>query len=302
MKLNVCRIPGGNFGDDLNDLIWPELFPNLLELNNDIELYGIGTILGGKIKKSGKRVVLGSGLGYKKPQELDNDWEIRWLRGKFSAKVLGLDAKYALGDGAVLWSELKPVRSMGDAIGFIPHHASWESYDWQTVADQAGLLAINPKQSPKHVADQIRQCRAVICESLHGAIFADCLQVPWHSVVLSYRFNNFKWKDWLSLTELPFSPSISPCALSYPIDDFKQIKNRVARVFLSDNDTRYSSLRIVRTATEADQNNVIKFLTHLSQQDHLFACSSLDALEHMRNQMTIACREFAREYELTCTI
>ena len=195
MKLKICRIPGGNFGDDLNDLLWPELFPNFAEHRNDTEIYGIGTILCGKVKSAGKRVVLGSGLGYRKPQALDKNWDIRWVRGQLSAKALGIEPKFALGDGALLWSELKAAGSQGNAVGFIPHHATWESYDWQNIAEQAGLLAINPKQSPVHVTNQMRQCRKVICESLHGAIFADALQIPWHATVLAYRFNNFKWKD-----------------------------------------------------------------------------------------------------------
>lgn len=302
MKLKVCRVPGGNFGDDLNDLIWPELFPNLSEIKNDTELYGIGTILGGKVKNTGNRVVLGSGLGYRKPQALDKHWDIRWLRGQLSAQALGIDPKFALGDGALLWSELKAAGSLGDAIGFIPHHATWESYDWQTIAKQAGLLAINPKASPQQVANQIRQCRRVICESLHGAIFADCLQVPWHAVVLAYRFNNFKWKDWLSITELPFAPSVSPLALSHSIASFKLLKNRLAKAFLADNDTRYNSLRMVRSATDADQRAVIQFLAELSRKEHWFACSTMSSLEKMRALMRIACRDFASDYGLTCTL
>ncbi len=247
-------------------------------------------------------MVLGSGLGYRKPQALDQNWDIRWLRGKLSAKALGIDPKYALGDGALLWPELQTTGTRGKAIGFIPHHATWESYDWQSIADQAGLLAINPKQQPKYVADQIRQCRRIICESLHGAIFADCLQVPWHAVVLAYRFNNFKWKDWLSITDLPFAPSLSPFALSHRISSLKMLKNRIAKTLIPDNDTRYNSLRIVRTTTKADQRAVVAFLNDLSAHEHLFACSTMDSLENMRIQMRIACKNFAREYELTCTI
>lgn len=38
--------------------------------------------------------------------------------------------------------------------------------------------------------------RAVLAESLHGAVFAGALGVPWRAVALARRFNDFKWHDW----------------------------------------------------------------------------------------------------------
>ena len=132
MKLHYRAIPGGNFGDDLNLLVWPEIFPDLNEHHPAATLYGIGTILGGEHDPRALKVVLGSGLGYRSTPKLDGTWDIRWVRGPYSAQLLGLSPDKALGDGALLWSGLATPgnRTADDVVGLIPHHATWESFDW----------------------------------------------------------------------------------------------------------------------------------------------------------------------------
>ncbi len=302
LKLKICNVPGGNFGDDLNKLIWREIFPNILEIRNDCIVYGIGTILGGHNHSADTKIILGSGLGYKKVNALDKHWDIRWVREKLSAQALGLNSNLALGDGAVLWPELKTANNAGTEIGFIPHHATWSSYDWKSIAQESNLTAINPKDSPTQVANQIRQCSRVITESLHGAIFADSLQIPWHPVVLSYRFNNFKWNDWLSIYNLTFNPSISPAPLSYDVSQINVIKNFCARTIFSDNNYRYNSLRTVKVSTESDKQDIINFLRAISVNETLFTCSTASILDSVRNKLHEACKKFAREYDLTFTM
>ena len=291
-------MPGGNFGDDLNDLIWQKIFPNILELRNDCIVYGIGTILGGKEYNNNTKIVLGSGLGYKKINPLSTQWDIQWVRGQLSAQALGIDKSFALGDGALLWPELNTTLQTGNAIGFIPHHATWSSYDWQLIAEQSNLKIINPKNTPVQVANDIRQCNRVITESLHGAIFADCLQIPWHPIVLSYRFNNFKWKDWLSIYNLPFKPSVIPTPLSNSISRIKSVKNLCAMTFLSNNDTRYNKLRAIKMSSEQDRQSVISILNTISTNESLFMKSSATSLDFLRNNLYSACNRFAKKYNL----
>lgn len=65
MVLKYCKISGGNFGDDLNTLLWPKLFPDLNDLKGHLLFYSIGTLLDGSHAPVMRRVVLGAGLGEK---------------------------------------------------------------------------------------------------------------------------------------------------------------------------------------------------------------------------------------------
>ncbi len=302
MKLNVCRVPGGNFGDDLNDILWPELFPDILESDNPSVLYGIGSILGGDVPADDPKIILGSGLGYKKSKPLGPDWDIRWVRGKLTAKALGIGEDFALGDSALLWSKLHQPHSTGTKIGFMPHHATWESYDWNRVADQAGLFAINPKASPETILHQMLECRSILTESLHGAIFADCLRIPWQSLALSYRFNRFKWQDWLSISGLEFTYSAAPYPLADNIRLSKGMKNRIVKFLLRDNDVRLNSLRPPHTARLGECAAVIDFLGQLTLTDGLLNLSKTQTLDSIRNSMADAARRFAHDYGLRCTL
>jgi hypothetical protein len=62
MQLRYARMARGNFGDDLNVDLWPELFPDFAEEHADAHLYGVGTLLGGS-RPDGMKYVLGSGCG-----------------------------------------------------------------------------------------------------------------------------------------------------------------------------------------------------------------------------------------------
>lgn len=302
MKLHVCRVPGGNFGDDLNDTLWPGLFPDLLDSDNPSIVYGIGSILGGENTSTAANIVLGSGLGYKKAKPLGSEWDIRWVRGRLSAHALGISETLALGDSALLWPKLKPTGLSGTEIGLIPHHATWESFDWKTIAGQAGLLAINPKDSPETVQTQIGQCRSVITESLHGAIFADGLRVPWQAVALSYRFNRFKWKDWLSITGVEFTHTAAPFALTDAIRPVRGLKNRFAKALRPDDDMRLNSLRPLHPARMPECASVIDYLGEIARTDAHLRLSKPDVLASIQARMADAGRRFALDYGLRCTL
>lgn len=302
MKLQVCRVPGGNFGDDLNDILWPALFPDILDAGGPAQVFGIGSILGGEHEPSVPKVVLGSGLGYQKCRPLDASWDVRWVRGALSARALGLGADLAMGDAALLWPALAAPSPTGDAIGLIPHHASWESFDWQAIAAQAGLLAINPKHDPDSVRRQLGRCRSVLAESLHGAIFADCLRIPWQSVALSYRFNRFKWKDWISLAGGAFQHASVPFPLSHGSGRLRRLKHGFARRLIRDNDGRLNSLRPAHASLPAESAAVVDFLGQLAHSGRDLRLTDPEMLARQRERMAEAGRRFARKYGLRCTL
>lgn len=69
-----------------------------------------------------------------------------------------------------------------------------------------GLNYIDPCGEAKAVIRQILQSEVIIAESMHGAIIADALRVPWVAVSTSVAINNFKWNDWASTLGVTYKP------------------------------------------------------------------------------------------------
>ena len=138
MKLNYCQLPLGNFGDDLNVLIWGEIFGPVENVCDDIELWGIGTLLGKMGDKGIKKIVLGTGGGTRTPKLSSTNWDVRWVRGPLTACKLGLPSATGLGDASIMWSGLEKYRGprKDGPVGIIPH--------WKTTLE----LWITPASSP----------------------------------------------------------------------------------------------------------------------------------------------------------
>lgn len=297
-SLNYCYIPGGNFGDDLNLELWPKIFPNISREDSRFEIYGIGTLLGAKHSLK-KKIVLGSGLDAASSASRAKNFEYYWVRGKLTANALGISEDLALGDPAILWPNLHNVEPTGGgAIGLIPHWKTWESYDWKKVAASIGLQAISPKQPPKAVLDQILKCSKIITESLHGAIFADAIGVPWAACVLAHRFNKYKWEDWLTTIDRPFSALISDRPLVNSISASKAFINRLAQWLHYNHKTTFPHLRPVRVATDSDEKHIAKLLLKYSKDESHFGCSNREIIALQRKKMLMACAHFGQDYQL----
>lgn len=298
MRLNYCHIEGGNFGDDLNLLLWPELFPDIAEHHADTTLYGVGTVLGGQ-KPSGPKVLLGSGSGSARIQPLGDDWRVYWVRGPGTARACAIDEAFALGDPAVLWSGLRRDRSpVAGRIGLIPHHASWSNFDWTHVAAQAGLHPVNPCQPPDEVAAELATCERVLCESLHGAIFCDTLGVPWRAVALAYRFNDFKWRDWLDGLGLSLEATTLAVPLHRSLGPGKALGNALSRLARRGGALARNNLRPVRVANAGDVERVVAALRGLAREDARFSLSTQARRELQREALLECCAGFARDHGL----
>ncbi|KAA2243661.1 polysaccharide pyruvyl transferase family protein [Chitinophaga agrisoli] len=218
MNYIYYKDPKGNFGDDLNGWLWPQLF-GVEQPDNDAFI-GIGSILyndsplfrdlGNK-----RKIVFGTGIrpGYKN-FTCDNTWDIRFLRGPLSAYNFNntyeyiADAAYALR----LTNDFNNIRSVKKQyeISVIPYFKSLEFFDWQAICDQLGFHYISPaaEKGVEHTLREIAASRYVIAEAMHGAIIADILRVPWSRFVLSTPFteggkvSEFKWMDWLHSIQL----------------------------------------------------------------------------------------------------
>ena len=299
MQLRYCRIPGGNFGDDVNTQLWPALFPDLAEHHADAWLYGVGTILGGA-RPGGTKVVLGSGMGYRGDAGFDDTWRVYWVRGPRTAAACGLDPALGLGDGAVLWDGLRRAHApVPGRVGLVPHHKSYDGADWGAIAQRAGLFAIDPRQSPEAVTAALASCERVLTESLHGAIFADAMGVPWRAVVLARRFHGFKWQDWLDTLGMTLDAVEVPVELQSRLSPVKAFGNRLARWSNRGGPDARNHLRPLRAATESDIAGVAGALQGFAADAGRFACSDAVRRDAQREAMRAECARFAREFGFT---
>lgn len=221
MKVYHWPSPKGNFGDDLNLWLWDHLLPYYRQNKNYDMLLGVGTVLGSDhIPENGKILVVGSGAGYGEKPDIQKDirWDIRCVRGKLTAKALGLKESQGIIDPAVTiadMSEFQGLKTKYKTI-FIPHWGSALTGTWETVCKHAGITYVDPCNESKEVIRKIAQSELVVAESMHAAIIADAFRVPWIPVTTSECINSFKWEDWLSSLDLTYQPNFLP--LSSPLE------------------------------------------------------------------------------------
>jgi len=225
-----------NFGDLLNPLIFHQLLPGFFDDDPIEQFLGIGTILGQEqgTEQTEKLIVYSSGyaLGdeftYGKPPVLDDRYEILCVRGPLTAKVLGLDEKLAVADGALLLKYLViPTAPKVFTYSYMPHHVSEGMYElWKERVEEAGIHFISPGQPINAIIEQIQQSEVLIAEAMHGAIVADVFRVPWIAVKAYNHINSFKWQDWAKSMKLDVKLHTMPSLFSR-----RKIANMTGEVF-----------------------------------------------------------------------
>lgn len=218
MKLRYCRIDGGNFGDDLNTWLWPTLLGDSFLDEDDAEWFlGVGSILSHTLPQEPRKIIMGSGTGYKRPPVVDGSFDVFCVRGPHTAAAMNLPADQGIADSAYLCLATNEFQSIAKRekttrAAIVPHHQSAETIDWNRVANTAEMKFVDPRKHYFEVFEQIAQAECVLAESLHGAIIADALRVPWKPFRIGHRFNTFKWNDWFA------SIGVTDCEiLQYPI-------------------------------------------------------------------------------------
>ena len=220
MELLYYRDPAGNFGDDLNEILWRELLPAETWEQPDTVLLGVGSIFNAHraslAHTEGKRVfVIGSGAGYGPLPPDWKRWEILAVRGPLTAELIG-KPEAAATDGAALLARLPQlIRRSPDAdlTLLVPHHHSASRGAWARVAEELGITYVDPRWPVEQVFALFGRARLVITEAMHGAIVADTIRVPWVPVVFAPDALPFKWRDWTLSLDLPYEPvRIAPSA------------------------------------------------------------------------------------------
>src|SRR5262245_54640980 len=191
MQVIYYRSPTGNFGDDLNAVLWPALLPPAAFEADDAVLLGIGSIFRddflSREATDGKRVfVLGSGAGtgplparWPAPE-----WSILAVRGPLTARLIGRPSA-AVTDAAALLAVvdgLKPQTSGGQTSGggdvvFFPHYNSVSSSRWPDICERLGFVFVDAHWSPHVALRALAQARLVVTEAMHGAIVADTMRI-----------------------------------------------------------------------------------------------------------------------------
>lgn len=209
MQLLYYRGEHPNFGDDLNEIVWPQLAPDLFgHADEEAEdgMLGIGTLIGRPFPEVKRIHVFSSGVGYDRIAGARADYRFWCVRGPLTARALGLPADRAIVDGGILAPELLRIARAATPAAqpvVVPHWESLLTGGWAEACDHAGYTLVDPMQPPATVIAAIAAAPLVITESLHGAIMADVLRVPWIAIVTTANLPLFKWFDWTASVATP---------------------------------------------------------------------------------------------------
>ncbi|WP_303904057.1 polysaccharide pyruvyl transferase family protein [Thiohalomonas denitrificans] len=212
MRLHYFKCPDGssNFGDELNPWLWQRRIPEILSDDDQVLFLGIGTVLNSSLASGSRKLVFGSGCGYHRPPRLDKHWDIRFVRGPLSARVLGLSNEKVVTDAAILLRPLLPTAPLNrSGYGFMPHWQNAHS-EWARLCDEYGLIYIDPAGPVEDTLRKLNSLTLLLTEAMHGAIVSDLMGVPWIPISTNKNILQFKWRDWCLSLGLDYCPSPIP--------------------------------------------------------------------------------------------
>jgi succinoglycan biosynthesis protein ExoV len=214
MKLISYNAENGNFGDDLNHWLWPQILGKFDNCTKNAFL-GIGSILYNNFPeldevKASRKIVFGTGIRpTNKPFLIDDNWDIKFVRGPLSSSYFNevsyiSDSAYAIGS-TNFYKKLMNLDKKYE-ISIMPYFRSLEYIDWNKICSDLGFNYISPisENNVEKTLVQIAESKYIITEAMHGAIVADLCRVPWHRFIFSTPYtegiaiSEFKWLDWQS--------------------------------------------------------------------------------------------------------
>ena len=202
MKITYFKGKEPNFGDELNPWLWPKLIPDFFDDDEKTVFIGIGSILGQKtFKDDVKKIVFGAGFVpeyHIRPRITGRDWDVYFVRGPRTAKMLDISNDLGLGDPAILLRTLQEPQphASSQTISFMPHWESMHRGNWTEACRLANIHLIDPRNSVERVLHEMQNSKMVIAEAMHGAITADALRIPWVPLLPLNHVHRGKWLDW----------------------------------------------------------------------------------------------------------
>lgn len=237
------KCPAGNFGDDLNEWIWDRLIPGWQQWDDDVTLFGVGTLINDRSVAAyahERTLILGTGVGYGDVVKgsIPRSWDFRSVRGPRSARLLGLSEARGLIDPAVMISDFPEFQKnpKSDTPIFVPHHASVDRHDWSRLCRRFGLNYVSPNSDAVSVIQSIAKAPLVVAESMHAAIIAESFRVPWVPASIGPKFNAEKWIDFfescgLEVEILGLFPSVDRLAKQYAQPRLRRYQRRARVIF-----------------------------------------------------------------------
>ncbi|GGE49007.1 hypothetical protein GCM10007276_27650 [Agaricicola taiwanensis] len=212
MRIFFFQAKDGNFGDDLNDWIWQELWPELPRGQDDGQLLiGIGTILGIPLPPGDwQKHVIGSGMGYGEVPVRDGSWHVHAVRGPVTARIWDLPKEAVAGDSAILLRRLPAFQNAPEqrrGVVFMPHLSVVNYARWDEVCRRAGVTYLDPRDDSRRTLAAINQAELVLADAMHAAIVADSLRVPWRPLITTAAISTLKWMDWSLAVGADYRPS-----------------------------------------------------------------------------------------------
>jgi hypothetical protein len=255
LRLVYYKSKVGNFGDDLNVWLWPRLIPSLdaHATTGDRDLIAIGSILARPfVDPLRSKIIFGAGArGRDHGQRVDDTWDVRFVRGRWTAEALGLDpARYAVTDAAAALHLVKdqaglpPQPPTDNVVGFMPHFYTMDQADWPAICARAGVRLIDSRGDVPTVLRALAGVRRLITEAMHGAIVGDILRVPWvrvrcHSFLRETpAVSEFKWADWSESLGISYATHALPTVRSRPS---RRSARALTRPFRAVNELRIAS-------------------------------------------------------------
>lgn len=206
MNLFFYRGAKPNFGDELNTWMWPRLVDGLFDKDDHSIFLGIGSIIWDSFPAHKKKIVFGSGFGgYTSPPTIDDSWKFYFVRGRLTAKTLGINTALGVGDAAImLRSCVKTYPKKRFKVSFMPH---WQTDgNWKAACQAASIHYIDPCGEVETVLDELLASELVLTEAMHGAIVSDALRVPWIPIKPIQSNHRWKWFDWASALDIDLKP------------------------------------------------------------------------------------------------
>jgi succinoglycan biosynthesis protein ExoV len=243
MKIYAYQSPHGNLGDDLNLWLWPRVLRADF-LKRQAVFMGIGSVIHANHLKTLPPhlplIIFGAGCRSASDpfESLEIKPQISMVRGPLSAKALhihpdyaGLDAAYAL----QFTEEYKSLLSLPKRreLTLIPYFRSGPLVHYGFIKKTKGwnLLRSDRYGSIPNALRTIAESKFILTESLHGAILADSLRVPWMRLwyylerAQDKETGEFKWADWQQSLKIGHIPT-----LRIPLDFPQWVAGRKGRL------------------------------------------------------------------------